>query len=134
MTYRSAKPDDWGYILSTFIKSYRENSTHAEGLSGRQIAHMLTSLAGKDSWCVDVVEEHGLIAMWDAYCGSKNLAWIYVRPMFRGQGWAKSRCLASRKVYTPFMPNRNPRFKATGRILGLQPICRPFMWMPDVND
>ena len=121
MLIRPAKTSDWGFIVSSFINSFREESTHAEGLKGKTIAALLTNLVSQGWNCTvaefvaseDEPEGPGVIAGW-VVSGptSQALAWAYTRSMFRRQGLAKLLLQRvgidmAKPVTSPFVPNRH---------------------------
>lgn len=133
MNLRGAEPGDYGFVLSSFISSFREASTHAEGLTGRQIASLLTNLIS-NGWTCTVAEMDNVIAGWVVHDKNQRLAWVYSRTMFRRQGLAlllfKSVGIDPRlPVVSPFVPNRN-KAKCPLRLTIHQ---RPFLVMPNAE-
>jgi len=111
MNLRSAIDQDWGLILSSFISTFRAESTHAEDLKGRQITSLLTNLIA-NGWSCTVADMEGVIVGWIVHGPKQRLAWVWVRSMVRCQGLAKLMIERvgidmSRPVYSPFLPNRH---------------------------
>lgn len=114
MVIAPAQPQHWGHIYANLIKSLREQSTHVEGMSGREIGQLLTNLVGK-GWTVQVAELEGVIAGWVISGPEKQqCGWVFVRADlgFTGQGLAKLLLETvginmSLPVYSPFVPNRS---------------------------
>lgn len=129
MQFRPAQESDWRYICPTFISSFREKSTHSEGMSGKLIASLITNLIS-NGWECMVAETEGVIAGWAVYRDKNHLAWVFTRPMFREQGLAKllvGKCSIdmSAPIYSPFVPNREIKCK-----LRLKIRQRPFCVVP----
>lgn len=125
MLIRPAEPQDMGFVYSHFISSFREASTHAEGLTGKQVASLLTGLI-TNGWTVTVAELSSALVGW-IVTGPKpqQLAWVFSREFVRGQGLAKlmiqhAKIDTSKRVLTPFWPNRY-RKKPFGMELNLRP-------------
>jgi hypothetical protein len=132
MVIRPAQASDWRYVIPRFISSFREASTHAEGLTGKQIASALTGLV-LNGWQTLIVDYEGVIAAWVIFAPKNHLAWVYVRPElgFRGQGLAKlllekAGIDIGKPVTSPFVPNRH---KHTCK-LRLTIHHRPFLVLP----
>jgi hypothetical protein len=114
MQIRRATDDDLGFVVETFLRSFRAASTHAEGATSDQIIGAL-QLARVRGWNTCVAESEGYLQGWAVYKTSNHLAWIYVRDMFRGKAfdphiatsilhWASID--TSKRIVTPFLPNR----------------------------
>jgi hypothetical protein len=113
MICRPATPDDMGFIAETFLRSVRLASTHVEGLENGQVVSLLMNLLA-NGWTATVCESDLLIVGWTVHRSAKELAWMYVRDMFRGQGvgdyMLKCAGIDKRKQMTsPFIPNRGTR-------------------------
>jgi hypothetical protein len=110
MVIRPATDPDWGFIVTSFLSSFREASTHAEDLTGKQVVSLLTNLIS-NGWSCTVAEMDGVIAGWVVFDKGQRLAWVFTRAMFRRQGLAKLLITRAgidmaRGVYSPFLPNR----------------------------
>ncbi len=128
MIVRASTPDDLGFILETFARSFRAASTHAEGLSKEQVSRLVTNLLAR-GWAASVCEDEEMIIGWAIHGGPgasfdvrdpafkmnlNHLAWFYVRDLFRGQGVGKyllkwANVDTSKAITSPFLPNREPR-------------------------
>jgi hypothetical protein len=129
MQIRQATNDDLGFVIETFLRSFRSASTHAEGASNNQIVGAMQRLR-LGGWLTCVAESEGYLQGWAVYGGpgasfdvrdpgfkinANHLAWIYVRDMFRGEAfkphvaktilrWAMID--TEKRIVTPFLPNR----------------------------
>lgn len=133
MEINPAVPTDYGFILSSFISSFRAASTHAEGLTGKQIASLLTNLIS-NGWSCTVASMESVIAGWLVHDRDQRLAWVYTRQMFRGSGLAllllKHAGIDPRlPVISPFVPNRL-KDKCPLKLTIHQ---RPFLVMPNAE-
>jgi len=111
MNLRPAIDQDYGLILSSFISTFRSESTHAEDLKGRQITSLLTNLIA-NGWSCTVAYMEGVLVGWIVHAPKQRLAWVWVRSMVRAQGLAKlmierAGIDINRPVVGPFLPNRN---------------------------
>ena len=116
MIRRVGIDDDIPFIVETFCKSFRAASTQAEGLSKERTARLITNLLDL-KWHATIADSEGMIVGWIVHREKNELAWFYVRDLFRGQG--VGRCLLKwanvdrmKRVMSPFMPNRAPRMFA----------------------
>ena len=136
MVIGPAQPSHCGFLYSTFIKSLRENSTHVDGMSGKQIGRLLTNLIAT-GWQVRVAEMESVIAGWVLYCNTPQyLGWVYTRDSlgFSGQGLGKllvehAGINMSLPVCSPFVPNRSRNCR-----LRLKIRHRPFLCLPPTQD
>lgn len=126
MLIRPAEPQDMGFVYSHFISSFREGSTHAEGLTGKQIASLLTGLI-TNGWTVTVAELSSALVGW-IVTGPKpqQLAWVFSREFVRGQGLARlliqhAQINPAKKVICPFWPNRYRK-----KPFDMELVLRPF--------
>jgi hypothetical protein len=114
---RKMNADDVGWILATFIQSFREASTQSEDLDGKETAQLVTNLVS-NGWSVLVAELEGVLMGWVLFQpGSSQYSpvkfgWVFVRKMVRNQGVAKllidrAGIDMSRPVVSPFVPNRS---------------------------
>jgi hypothetical protein len=133
MDFRPAQPQDWGFLCSSFLSSFRAASTHAEGLTGKQAVSLLTNLVA-NGWECMVAEMEGVIAGWIVYDKNQRLGWVYVRQMFRGSGLAllllqKAGIDPRLPIVSPFVPNRL-RDKCPLKLTIHQ---RPFLTVPNAD-
>lgn len=136
MRIRQATPDDFGFIYETFAKSFREASTHSEGLSNPELGGLIENLIAK-GWRVNVAEAEGYLAGWTVHANYNHLAWIYVREMFRRKdyqdfdvrgmllGAADIKTVGAIGIVTPFLPNRTRR--------SWRFVHRPFLVVPNAK-
>lgn len=111
MQVRNATADDMGFVVETFLRSIRAASTHVEGLDNGRVVGLLTALIDK-GWGCAVADAEGFLAGWAVFGTGNHLAWVYVRDMFREQGVCKQLLRfadidVTKRIVTPFMPNRN---------------------------
>jgi hypothetical protein len=117
LSIRPANADDWGWILTTFIQTFREASTQSEDLDGKQTAQLVTNLVS-NGWTVLVAELEGVLMGWVLFQPGASqyspvkFGWVFVRKMVRNQGVAKllidrAGIDMSRPVVSPFVPNRS---------------------------
>ena len=113
MNCRPATPDETGYLVETFTRSFRIASTHAEGLPDERVGGLLKNLIA-NGWSATVCEADDMVIGWAVHGEKNRLAWIYVRDMARGQGVARwllkhARIDVGKPLTTPFLPNRLKR-------------------------
>ena len=121
-----------GFIFETFLRSIRAASTHVEGMANSDVVKMLSNLIA-NGWWRNVAEAEGYLAGWIVAANDNHMAWIYVRDMFRWRNYkdhpvtdmllSGSNIDPSRRIVTPFLPNRNKR--------SWQFAHRPFLVMPN---
>lgn len=105
MNLRVAEPGDWGWIYANFVSSFRAATVYSDGMTGREIASLLTNLVMR-GWQVMVAEMEGVLAGWVLYSTDQRLGWIFTRAMFRGSGL--SLLLLERAGIDPRLPVISP--------------------------
>lgn len=124
---RPATSPDMTYVYATFARSFRELSTHADGLPLGRCSDLLRELVAA-GWAVTVAitdVDDELLAGWIVHRAPKRVAWVYTRDLFRGRGVARQLLehadAAHGAVVTPFLPTRSKRLMSERRL-----IHRPF--------
>ncbi len=131
MQIRPVTKDDLGFVLETFLRSFRVASTHSEDVSNKTICGMLLGLMDR-GWRCNVSEAEGYLSGWSVHANRNHLAWIYVRDMFRFANYKDHDVCGllteaagietSKRIVTPFLPNR---VKKTWQF-----VHRPFLVLP----
>lgn len=88
---RPAGPDEANYIRDSFWRAYR-HSHYAHGTDPRLLIDLLTRLLVHPEWstlvCVEPTVPDEVLA-WVTYKNAATIAWIDVKPMYRGRGIAQ---------------------------------------------
>ena len=112
MIYREATADEMSLVYATFVRSFRQASTHAEGLDDKRLAALVTNLL-TNGWRVTVgllVDDYA--TCWALHRKADEVAWVLTKAPHRNEGHARGLlaaiyCNTNARITTPFMPNRN---------------------------
>lgn len=108
---RDLIPDDVPFIVTTFVKSYKEASAYAEYASNETLAQLIRNLMLRWTTAVAVdPEDTTMILGWLIYRDAHTVGWLFVRPELRAKNLARALLsqanVESGTVVTPFAPTR----------------------------
>ena len=134
---RPMEPEDRGFVVKSFLTSYGR-SHYAAGVPGAVLVELLDPMLIVWPTTLAVAPDGELLG-W--VCGKDgNLAWVFVKPDFRGRGVARALLAhagVGRQVTMPFAPTKGPggkSFAAYVRGKGLTVHFRPYLPLVTVQE
>jgi GNAT superfamily N-acetyltransferase len=111
VTLRHGTQADWPHVANSFIEQYKL-APHASGMSYAMLDKCIKALLRSSAWVLTVMaptDGGDEILGWVLW-QNKAVAWVNVKEMYRGHGFARVLLNAANcnggDVHTPFVPNR----------------------------
>ena len=140
VSLRPGTPDDYPFVLDTFAREYR-HSPQGKPMGERLMRQSIEALLKSPRWTLTVAaprEGGDEIYGWILWAG-KSIAWLHVKDMYRGHGFARVLLSATPvtggDVDTPFVPHRTEiaaNFPLWAESKGYRIRCRPHLILREV--